>query len=385
MSPLETLIRDHIVRHGPLTFRDFMALALYDPEQGYYTSANNRIGRAGDFYTASSISSHFGKLLARQVEVIWRVIGQPADFTVVECGAGTGALAADILTALHTNAPDMVRHLHYVIDERSPAMQAVQATRLSAFSEEVRWQTLEELSKKPVTGLIFSNELVDALPVHLLAFHQGQYLEGLVSVSKGHLRLIWETPTRLQDFITYLTLGEIQLAEGEQCEVALDALDWLARAAAALARGYLITIDYGDIGRYLSGRPTGTIRCFTHHRVSADILANPGQQDITADVNFSALIHQGIREGLRCLQLMRQSDYLIRLGLLDLLEAATRPEQGREALQERLALKHFLVPSGFGNRFKVLVQTKGNGLPDGLPVPPSAFTGGLQAPAATDE
>ncbi|QUV85028.1 SAM-dependent methyltransferase [Chloracidobacterium sp. 2] len=180
-------------------------------------------------------------------------------------------------------------------------------------------------------------------------------------------------------------MGEIQPAEGEQCEVALDALDWLTKAAAALARGYLITIDYGDTGSHLSGRPTGTIRSFTCHRVSEDLLSNPGQQDLTADVNFSALVSHGVRRGLRCVQLTRQADYLIQLGLLDLLAAATRPEHGREALQERLALKHFLVPGGFGDRFKVLVQARGDRLPTGLPVPRSAFTGGWKAPAAVDE
>ncbi len=384
MNSLEAVIRDRIARHGPLTFRDFMALALYDPAQGYYSTASQRIGRAGDFYTSSSISGHFGNLLARQIQAIWHALGQPADFTVVECGAGTGDLAADILTALGTDVPDILHHLRYVIDERSPAMRAAQAARLAAFPEQVRWQTLDELSGAPVTGLIFSNELVDALPVHLLTRRQGQYLEGLVSVSRGQLCLIWGTSTLPHDFAAYLALGEIELAEDEQCEVALDALDWLTKAAAALARGYLVTIDYGDTGPHLSGRPTGTIRGFTRHHVSEDLLANPGQQDLTADVNFSALIQHGVHHGLRCVRLTRQADYLIQLGLLDLLAAATRLEDGRKALQERLALKHFLVPGGFGDRFKVLVQARGDRLPTGLPVPRSAVTGGWKAPAAVD-
>ncbi len=385
MNRLEALIRDRISHHGPLTFRDFMALALYDPAHGYYTTASHRIGRAGDFYTSSSISGHFGNLLARQIQAIWHALGQPTDFTVVECGAGTGDLAADILTALATDAPDLMRYLRYVIDEHSPAMRADQTVRLAAFPEQVKWQTLDELSKAPVTGLIFSNELVDALPVHLLTRRRGQYLEGLVSVSRGQLCLIWGSPTLPQEFAAYLAIGEIELAEDDQCEVALDALNWLTRAAAALARGYLITIDYGDTGAHLSGRPTGTIRGFTRHRISEDLLTNPGWQDLTADVNFSALANHGIRHGLRYVQLKRQADYLIQLGLLDRIAAATRPETGREALQERLALKHFLVPGGFGDRFKVLVQSKGSELPASLPVPRSAFTGGLKAPAVADE
>jgi len=385
MNRLEALIRDRIIHHGPLPFRDFMALALYDPADGYYTTASHRIGRAGDFYTSSSIAGHFGKLLACQIQAIWQALGQPGDFTVVECGAGTGDLAADILTALATDTPHILHYLRYVIDEHSPAMRAAQAARLAAFREQVRWQTLDELSGTPVTGLIFSNELVDALPVHLLTCRRGQHLEGLVSVSQDQLCLVWGTPTRPQDFMAYLALGEIELAEDEQCEVALDALDWLTRAAAALGRGYLITIDYGDTGPHLSGRLTGTIRGFTRHRLAEDLLATPGQQDLTADVNFSALVNHGIRHGLRCVQLTRQADYLIQLGLLDRLAAATRPELGREALQERLALKHFLVPGGFGDRFKVLVQSKGSELPAGLPAPRSAFTGGWKAPAAVDE
>lgn len=374
-NPLETLIRDRITRQGPLPFRDFMALALYDPAHGYYTTNGNRIGRAGDFYTSSSIAGQLGKLLARQIQAIWQALGQPADFTVVECGAGMGDLAVDILTALRTASPDLFHQVRYVIDEVSPAMQAIQATRLAPFRERVCWQTLDALSQNPITGLIFSNEMVDALPVHLLICRRGQYLEGLVSIRQERLSLIWAPPTQPEAFLDYLAVGEIQSAEGDQYEIALDALDWLARAASALARGYLITIDYGDTGPHLAGRPAGTIRSFARHCITEDVLAKPGQQDITADVNFSALIQHGLRQGLRPVHLTRQADYLVQLGLLDLLAAVTQPEHDRHALQTRLALKHFLVPGGFGDRFKVLVQAKGNGLPNRLPVPQSALTG----------
>jgi len=385
VTALEGIIRNHIARQGPLTFRDFMALALYDPTHGYYTTTSNRIGRAGDFYTSSSISNHFGKLLARQIQAIWCALGTPVEFTVVECGAGTGALAADILAELRDKDPKIFCHLRYVIDECSPAMRAAQAARLTEFLGHVTWQRLEKLSKTPITGLIFSNELVDALPVHLLTRRQGQYFEGLVSVERGRLQLTWGAPTRYQDFVSYLAIGEIELTEGNQCEVALDALDWLAKAAAALGRGYLITIDYGDLGPYMSGRPSGTVRGFTRHHLVENLLDNPGQQDLTADVNFSALIRYGASQGLQYLQLTRQADYLIQLGLLDLLNAATSLEDSREALRERLALKHFLVPGGLGDRFKVLVQAKGSNLPDKLPVPPSAFTSLLKARVVGDE
>ncbi len=369
MTPLEELIRDRIARHGPLTFRDFMALALYEPRHGYYAAASDRIGRQGDFYTASSVSSHFGRLLARQAQAAWQALAQPPDFTIAECGAGTGDLAADLLAALSDLAPDCFHCARYVICETSAAMRAAQASRLAAFAAKVAWSELDALATAPITGLIFSNELVDALPVHLLARRGGRRREGLVTLSRDRLELAWEAPTRPRAFADYLAKGELKLAEGEQCEIALDAVSWLAKAAAALGRGYLVTIDYGDTGAYLSGRPTGTFRSFARHRVSEDVFANIGRQDITADANFSALINYGATYGLRALQLARQADYLIQLGLLDLLQETTLAGETPEAVKARLALKRFLVPGGFGDRFKVLIQSKGDGLPSDWPRP----------------
>lgn len=372
MTPLERCIRERIARRGPLTFRDFMAAALYDPQHGYYMTAGERIGRRGDFYTAGSVSNHFGRLLARQVHAVWRALDQPADFTVVECGAGTGDVAADILTELRVLAPDCFRRMRYVVCETSPVMQAQQAARLAPFAAQVVRSDLNALAAAPVTGLIFSNELVDALPVHLLAVRRGRHREGFVTVGDGGLRLTWDTPTQPQAFADYLVKGELTPAEGEQCEVALDAVAWLAQAAAALARGYLVTIDYGDTGDHLGGRPTGTFRCFAGHQVSEDVFTAVGRRDITADVNFSALINYGASYGLRTVQLTRQADYLIRLGLLDLLQEAAPTDDTPAALKARLALKHFLVPGGFGDRFKVLVQAKGDA-PNLLPRPPVAL------------
>ncbi len=372
MTPLERHIREQIARRGPLTFRDFMALALYDPRYGYYMTAGERIGRQGDFYTAVSVSHHFGQLLARQVLAVWQALERPANFTVVECGAGTGDLAADILTELRTVAPDCLQGLRYVVCEISPVMQAEQAARLLPFAGHVVWCNLDALAATPITGLIFSNELVDALPVHFLGVREGCIREGLVAVHDGQLQLVWAAPTRPQAFRDYLTQGELVLREGDRCEVALDAVIWLAQAAAALERGYLVTIDYGDTGDHLGGRPTGTFRCFNRHRVSEDVFTAIGQQDMTADVNFSALINYGKSYGLRTVHLTRQADYLIQLGLLDLLQAHTPLSGTPDDLKARLALKHFLVPGGFGDRFKVLVQAKG-AVPNHLPRPPVAL------------
>ncbi|MFQ3589459.1 MAG: SAM-dependent methyltransferase, partial [Chloracidobacterium sp.] len=326
-----------------------------------------RIGRAGDFYTASSVSNHFGRLLARQVRAAWQSLDQPVDFTVVECGAGTGHLAADLLTELQTSEPSCFRQLRYVICESSAAMRAEQAARLAGISAQVAWSELEALADRPITGLLLSNELVDALPVHRLTYRDGQCLEAFVTVSNKRLQLIWETPTQPEAFADYMTKGALALTQDTQYEVALDAVAWLEKAAAALARGYLVTIDYGGTGEYLSGRPSGSLRCFSHHQLSDDVFANIGRQDITADVNFSALINYGMAFGLQTVQLTRQTDYLIKLGLLDMLQETTLMDDTPESLKSRLALKHFLVPGGFGDRFKVLVQVKGENLPAPLP------------------
>jgi SAM-dependent MidA family methyltransferase len=343
-----------------MNFRDFMAFALYDEHHGYYATREDRIGRGGDFYTSSSVSAHFGQLLAAQAVRTWEFLGKPSELTVVECGAGTGHAADDLLAELETRFPQTFAATRYVISEISPALQKVQKNRLARFGDRVTWIQPEELAEKPVEGLVFSNELIDALPVHRVRVNGGRLQEWFVALSDTGQPVETWRETENAEFLTYMQKGELRLREGHEYEIGLDAVNWLETAARGLARGHLLTIDYGDQGDHLSEKPAGTVRGFLDHQVTTDFLANIGAQDLTADANFSALMNYGADFGLKTVRFQRQGDFLIGLGLLDRLQAMTSFENDSpQALKERLALKHFLVPGGFGDRFKALLQEKG--------------------------
>lgn len=357
-SPIPEFLRR--LSAGPMNFRDFMAFALYNETHGYYATRADRIGRGGDFYTSSSVSAHFGQLLAVQAVRTWEELGKPPDFSVIECGAGTGHCAADLLAELENRFPDTFQSTTYIISEISPALQKVQKERLARFGEKVRWEQLESLAETPVEGFLFSNELVDALPVHRVRIRDGGLEEWFVTLSgDGQPVETWRDAEN-PEFLSYIKKSDLRLREGHEYELNLDAIRWLETASRTLARGVLLTIDYGDLSDHLSEKPDGTVRGFSKHRVTTDFLARIGEQDLTADANFSALAAFGEDFGLKPIKLQRQADFLIGLGLLDRLQMVTNFENDTpEALRERLALKHFLVPGGFGDRFKVLFQKKG--------------------------
>lgn len=356
-SPIPDFLRR--LAAGPMNFRDFMAFALYDENHGYYATRTDRIGRGGDFYTSSSVSAHFGQLLAVQAVRTWEELGKPPVFSVIECGAGTGHCAFDLLAELENRFPDTFRATTYVISEISPALQKVQKERLARFGEKVRWESLESLAESPVEGFLFSNELIDALPVHRVRIREGKLEEWFVTLSDdGDPVETWRDAEN-PEFLSYIKKSDLRLREGHEYELNLDAVRWLETASRTLGRGVLLTIDYGDPGDHLSEKPDGTVRGFYNHQVTTDFLARIGEQDLTADVNFSALATFGEDFGLKPVKLQRQADFLIGLGLLDRLQNVTSFENDTpEALRERLALKHFLVPGGFGDRFKVLLQKK---------------------------
>lgn len=358
-TPIPESLRRRLA-DGPMNFRDFMAFALYDEHHGYYATREDRIGRGGDFYTSSSVSAHFGQLLAVQAVRTWEELGKPADFSVVECGAGTGHCAADLLAELENRFPDTFRATTYFISEISPALQKVQKERLARFDEKIRWESLESLAETPVEGMLFSNELIDALPVHRVRIRDGKLEEWFVELSGDGAPVETWREAENPEFPAYLKMSELRLREGHEYELNLDAVRWLETVSRALAGGLVLTIDYGDLGDHLSEKPDGTLRGFYNHRVTTDFLARVGEQDLTADANFSALVNFGKNFGLHPLKIQRQADFLIGLGLLDRLQAMTSFENDTpRSLKERLALKHFLVPGGFGDRFKVLLQKKG--------------------------
>lgn len=358
MRELEEKIVNIIKARGPITFRDFMHLALYDADYGYYTTPGEKIGRGGDYYTSANIDESFGALLAKQCVELQAELGVKRPLTIMEAGAGTGQLAADIITALERE--HSLHDYNYLICEASPALAARQRERLHTQSGRVRWVSYTELNAAPMAGIVISNEVADALPVHRVKWQAGALRELFVDYDGARLCERWAAPST-DALGHYLRRLEIELVEEQCAEIGLDAVNWLGQLAAGLERGFIITIDYGDLADhlYLPDRLEGTLRCFYRHTVNDRPLERVGEQDITADVNFSALIEYGKDLGLEVVRLARQADYLIRLGLLDRLQQQMEAGAGDFAsLKKRLALKNFFVPGGISDHFKVLVQSK---------------------------
>ncbi len=349
---LVALIRDEIARRGPMTFARYMELALYAPELGYYMRDADRIGATGDYYTSSHLHPLFGEMIARQLDEMAACVG--GAFTVVEQGAGKGALAYDVLSALG-------RRLSYVIVERSPAMVTRQRRLLEpwAASGVVRWA--EALPAAPIEGCILSNELVDAFPVHRVVRRDGRLAEIYVDAAADELV---ETigPPSTPALEAYLARVGATLIEGQCADINLAALDWMRGVGRALGRGFALTVDYGYPADELFAphRRRGTLLAYSRHRTSEAFYDRIGRQDLTAHVDFTALASAGREVGLEVTGWTDQTSFLLGLGAAEAAEAHLA-EAVDEAGRERVlaGVRGLLDPHGMGRIFKVLIQHKG--------------------------
>ncbi|OUL27665.1 hypothetical protein BV372_25480 [Nostoc sp. T09] len=363
-----------------ITFAEFMDMVLYHPEHGYYSSNAVKLGfEGGDFFTSVHLGQDFGELLAEQFLQMWEILGRPETFCLVEMGAGQGLLASHILKYCQQQYPDFFAVLEYLIVEKSPSLRQEQQQRLQDFS--VRWCNLEEIPLNSITGCFFSNELVDALPVHQFILEAGKLREIYVTTSKEQ-GIKGETDSSLAAtmssfvevtgelstprLVEYLDLVGIDFAQsgytdGYRSEINLAALDWLSIVADRLQCGYVLTIDYGyPASRYYNPRRSqGTLKCYYHHRHHDNPYINIGQQDITAHVDFTALERWGDRCGLDKVGFTQQGLFLMALGLGSRIAALSYQEQSiSQLLQRRESLHELLNPLGLGG-FGVLVQSKG--------------------------
>ncbi len=331
----ERHVRAAIEAKGRITFAEFMALALYGPG-GYYTGGEaNRIGMAGDFFTSPHAHPAFGALIALQLEQMWRLLGCPERFDVIEVGAGGGRLARDI-------------------GDFASALDA-------SFAASVAYQEVEGYgSALPdhFTGCLLSNELFDALPVHRVRMAGGELREVYVTLAgDGRFTEVFDELSTPRIALRLASEG-VDLGEGWTAEVSLKAEDWMRNAASRLDRGYAITIDYGDpaVRLYSERRRNGTLRAHYQHTASDDPYARVGRQDLTAHVDFTALIAAGETAGLVPVTLMTQREFLTNLGAEVLLDAIARSDEPNQA--DLKGLRSLVDPTGLGG-FRVLVQTKG--------------------------
>ena len=368
MAALEKKIIARILERGPITFRDFMAAALYDTDLGYYNTERLKIGPAGDYYTSSNVHSSFGAVLALAIaDLLNQSTGtQPhTTATIVEMGAGTGRLASDLLATLRDERNELFERLSYVIVETSSRMRELQKERLIEYADRVAWRELAEIGPQTGARIFFSNELVDAFPVHRARFLQGRLEETYVAVNQdratGERRLafVWAEPSTAE-LARYVERMKVKLSEGQIIEINLDAIDWLSRVAASIESGYLVTIDYGDVVEHLYGpdRATGTLRSFYQHRLVDSVLERIGEQDMTASVNFTSLIEHGRDFGLETVSYERQTAFLMRRGLIERIANMQSASGAIDDMKERLAIKNLFVPGGVSDNFRVLIQKK---------------------------
>ncbi len=355
-----------------ITFAEYMDLALYHPTHGYYTKKAINIGKQGDFFTNVHLGADFGELLVVQFAQMWEILQRPVLFSLVEMGAGQGLLAVDILKYIQQEYPDFFKALDYVIVEKSPTLKQQQQQRLQEFS--VRWCNLEDIPKNSIFGCFFSNELVDAFPVHQFVLEQGQLLEVYVTTSNFSVSNsltpslpfveVADTPST-QQLAEYFELVGIDLKngypDGYRSEVNLAALDWLSAVASRLQHGYVLTIDYGyPANRYYNPRRSqGTLQCYYQHHRHNNPYINVGQQDITSHIDFTALERWGEKCGLDKIGFREQALFLMALGLGERIANLSYTKLPMsQLLQRRDALHQLLDPLGLGG-FGVLVQSKG--------------------------
>ncbi|MDT8442235.1 MAG: SAM-dependent methyltransferase [Desulfuromonadales bacterium] len=363
-TPFAVQLRTLIAEGGPLSFADYMQLCLYHPEHGYYMQPRQRIGKAGDFFTSSSVHSLFGRLIARQLVQMAGLLGE-ASFRVVEQGPGEGHLALDILDALADEAPQLYQRLDYLLIERSPERQRHQQQLLARHRPRLSWCAGDDWTLD--CGCLLSNELVDAFPVHLVEKRLGELQEVFVTNAAEGSGLVEELRPASPAVRRHFDWLGLEPAEGNRAEANLAAPAWMRSVGERLGRGFVLTIDYGYPAQelYAPHRRLGTLMCYRQHQADDNPYQLPGEKDITAHVDFTALQQAGAEAGLETLWLGEQYRFLLGLGFFEellRLEAAARDEQQARAV--RMTLKNLIMPdAGMGETFKVLVQGKGVGRP----------------------
>jgi SAM-dependent MidA family methyltransferase len=361
--PLVAFIRDHLQRHGPVPFPWFMEQALYHPEYGYYTSTRLRIGRQGDYYTNVTVGHLYGQLLASQLIEMWKLLGSPSRFTIVEEGAEDGQLAMDILSAIKEESLEAAECVRYTILEPIPGKRLQQKARFEpALLQRVTW--LAELSElQGVTGAFISNELVDAMPVHIVVYRNDEWSELLVDISGEEFGFV---PAKIEapELLQALDKLPLPAASPYRTEVNLAATRWIREVGTRLEKGFVLIVDYGfPRDEYYRGERTeGTLSCYSRHRRSYNPLERPGEIDITAHVDFTALAEAAAKVSLELAGYADQHHFMVGAAESRLLalEKAVETEGLTPARAAFLGPYRTLMhPGNMGMAFKFLLLTKG--------------------------
>ena len=358
---------------GPMTFARFMAIALYDSEAGYYTAGPGGPGRGGDFLTAPEGHPIFGWAISRQADEVWDRLGRPERFVIREHGAGTGALGLAILDGLRRSGSALLQVVTYQAAEVS---QTLYDQLRAGFAAAGLGERLEPLDDRPTDGLVLANELLDALPIHLVEGGPGLELhEVFVDLDRGGELVLQAGLPSTPALQARLDDEGIQLSAGQRAEICLEIDGWLAGAAAGLDRGVVLIIDYGYPAHHLYDPARGsTLRAYHRHRVHDDPLVAIGRQDLTAHVDLTAVERAASQAGLKLVGRTTQAELLAGLGIGELLVSLqSDPASTLESyLEARSALMRMLDPRATGGFAALLF---GRDVPTDPPLRGLAFRG----------
>jgi SAM-dependent MidA family methyltransferase len=360
-NDLIKIICDKVKEFGPITFKDFMEMALYHEKYGYYSGSYAPIGKKGDFITSPHTHCLYGALHARQIEEFWNILDR-TPFTVVEMGAGAGYLARDILSYL--SKKEIFESINYIIVEHKSGAASYQQDLLKPFINKISWVSrLSDLDS--VKGCLVSNELLDAFPVHLIQKDVSGFKEIYLDFKEegNHTEVLGDLST--PQLVEYAKALPSDLPEGYRTEANLSIKHWISELAGIISKGFVVTIDYGHTRKeyFHPARNRGTLLAYMHHGVNEELYERPGEQDLTAHVNFSDLQSWGNEVGFFTLGYVPQWAFLAGLDF----EETFRELSGGKFdpfSPELAAVKMLLLPQGMGESHKVLVQ--GKGVPLGL-------------------
>lgn len=352
---LEDIIKEQILNSplGMIPYAEFIETVLYHPKQGYYMKDGEKIGGEGDFYTTSNVSELYGAMIAKWFGQI--VIKYELPPVVCEVGAGTGSFAQSFIKEWNHS---MSIPLEYTLVEASPFHRKLQQEKIE-MNEYIR--QLEDLKLvKPFEGLLFSNELFDALPVHVIQKKNSKLYEIMVSVEDNRLseKLI---PLKDERILDYLHMEQIELNEGQRMEIPLSMVNLIQSLSNVLKKGIAVTVDYGYTNEEWMepSHRNGSLRGYCKHKMIDDIFKQPGKMDITSHVHFDGLIDIGEHAGLSYIDKLRQDEFFLAIGILNELQDHYDPNPFSEKSKRNRAIRSLIMPSGISPSFQVVLQQKG--------------------------
>lgn len=355
-----------VIQNSPdqcLSFYRFMDMALYDELDGYYISTTQKLGKEGDFYTSSSIGSYMGQQLAATfIEMADKLGDRPP--LLVEFGAGEGTLAKQILDEWSRLRPKADAQPRLVLFEKSPYHRKRQKEQLSAYSDRITWSDeLESLDfATDEAAIVYSNELIDAMPVHRIKRDKEGLHEFYVTVDVAKQAFTEVLKPLSSEVRQYIERYRLSFTIGQEAEINLDAEKWILQLGKKMNRGYVVTIDYGYPREelYAVHRMKGTLLGYYKHQTNANPYERIGEQDLTSHVDFTTLIEAGKQVGMDAALLLTQREFLINSGILEKVVAHSDNNPfTSEAMRINRAIRQLMVPSEMGEVFKVLIQAKG--------------------------